>query len=196
MSPIYGKRRRVLLILAGLLIAVGCWQLGQSAYLHGKAWLAQRLLSQAWAETLTGQQQVRPWPWADAWPVARLSVPDLAVDQIVLSNASGRSLAFAPGHVIGTARPGAAGHILIGGHRDTHFAFLADLAPGMEVRLQDAQGQWRSYRIDHRMVLDHRSARLATSGAPSRLTLVTCYPFDALRPGGPLRFLATAAAAE
>jgi hypothetical protein len=41
-------------------------------------------------------------------------------------------------------------------------------------------------------VVDSRRTRLALDGDEPRLTLVTCYPFDAIRPGGPLRFVVTA----
>ena len=30
---------------------------------------------------------MKPWPWADTWPVARLVVPSLGIDQIVLEGA-------------------------------------------------------------------------------------------------------------
>jgi len=45
---------RALLGLAALSLALGLWQLGGAAAIHGKAWLAQRLLDRAWSETLAG----------------------------------------------------------------------------------------------------------------------------------------------
>ena len=68
---------RGLIGLALLLLALGLWQLGGAALIHGKAWLAQRLLDRAWAATLAGGHEVKPWPWADTWPVARLQVDTL-----------------------------------------------------------------------------------------------------------------------
>ena len=35
---------------------------------------------------------------------------------------------------------------------------------------------------------------MAQHGGEARLTLITCYPFDALRAGGPLRYVVTAKA--
>src|SRR5688500_11563212 len=58
------------------LAAIGVWQLANGAYIHAKAWLAQRLIASAWARTLEGEREVKPWPWADTWPVARLKVID------------------------------------------------------------------------------------------------------------------------
>ncbi len=177
-------------VTAGL----GLWQLGGGLYIHAKAALAQALLSEAWADTLSGSGEVRPWPWADTWPVARLRVPALAVDQIVLAGSSGRTLAFGPGHMTGTAEPGRPGHAIIGGHRDTHFAFLAQLKPDTVLRLQRPDGVWRHYRVTGTAVVDVRRARLLQNDGPSVLTLVTCYPFDAVEPGGPLRYLVQAEA--
>jgi sortase A len=45
-------------------------------------------------------------------------------------------------------------------------------------------------------VVDHRDTRPLLPSASPRLTLVTCWPFDAVRPGGPLRWVVVAEAAE
>ncbi len=179
-----------------LLVGAGLWQLGSAGTIHAKAWLAQVLLERAWAATLGGAAAARPWPWADTHPVARLQVPSLGVDQIVLADDSGRALAFGPGLLGGSAAPGTAGHTVLSGHRDTHFAFLEQLAPGTLLRLQSPDGAWRVYRVSGGQVIDSRHARLAQDDGVSALTLVTCYPFDALVPGGPLRYLVFAESAS
>ena len=191
-----GTRRRAPLALAAgaVLLALSAWQLGSAGYIHAQARLAQVLLGQAWAATLEGGGPQQPWPWADTAPVARLQVPALGVDLIVLAGASGRTLAFGPGHLDGTAAPGAPGHSVVSGHRDTHFRFLQDLAPGMEIRVQRADGRWRSYRAGDGQVIDARHARFEITSDRPALTLVTCWPFDALEAGGPLRYLVFAEA--
>lgn len=187
-------RRRQLLLGAGLLAALGLWQLGGAATIHAKAALAQVLLERSWAESLEGRERPRPWPWADTYPVARLAVPKLGIEEIVLAGANGRSLAFGPTHLAGTAAPGEAGHSILTGHRDTHFTFLRDLVPGQEIQVQRPDGGWRSYRVVETAVIDARHARLAEGDGRPSLTLVTCYPFDAVEPGGPLRYLVYAEA--
>ena len=185
---------RALLGAALLSLALGLWQLGGAAAIHGKAWLAQRLLDRAWAATLAGEREVRPWPWADTWPVARLQAPDLGIDLYVLAGASGRTLAFGPAVVPGTET---LNHQILSGHRDTHFAFLRDLAEDSRLRLQSAEGRWRDFTVRAQEVIDVRRpvfARRAESRA--LVSLVTCYPFDAVTPGGPLRYVVTAEAAE
>lgn len=182
---------RLLLGLAALALVLGLGQLGGAAAIHAKAWLAQRLLDDAWRETLAGGTAVKPWPWADTWPVARLEVPELDIDLYVLAGASGRTLAFGPAVVAGTE---GLDHRILSGHRDTHFAFLRDLDAGTRLRLQDASGAWHDYRVSGHQVIDVRqpvTAR-AADGGPGLVTLVTCYPFDAIDPGGPLRYAVTA----
>ena len=179
-----------------MLLAFGLWQLGAAGWIHAKALLAQVLLARAWSASLTEGRAVRPWPWADTYPVARLRAPGLGIDQIVLAGASGRSTAFGPGHLDGTAAPGAEGHSVLVGHRDTHFSFLQDLAPGDGLSLQDRRGTWRRYRIERSDVIDARRARLHRGDGGAALSLVTCYPFDAVSPGGPLRYLVFAVAEE
>jgi len=186
-----GRRflRHAATALGILLVGAGLWRIGAAGTIHAKAWLAQVLLTRAWEATLAGASAARPWPWADTYPVARLLVPALEVDQVVLAGASGRTLAFGPGHLGGTAAPGGAGHTVLSGHRATHFRFLQDLEAGTELRLQRPDGAWRSYRVVETRVIDARRARLAPGDGRPALTLVTCYPFDAVVPGGPLRYL-------
>jgi len=179
-----------------LLALLATWQLGQAGYIHAKALLAQHLLHNAWQRTLAGEIRAKPWPWADTWPVARLQVPRLGVDLIVLDGASGSSLAFGPGHLDGSALPGAAGNSIISGHRDTHFAFLRELQPGDIVLVWHTSGRQQQFRMTRGQVFDARSHRLAEGDESARLLLLTCYPFDALVPGGPLRYLVEMEAAS
>ncbi len=181
--------RRIVLGVALLLFGLGLWQLGGAAYIHAKAWLAHDWIAMAWARTLAGERAAKPWPWADTWPVARLTVPRLSVDTFVLAGGSGRTLAFGPGHVDGSPLPGEAGTSLIAGHRDTHFRFLADLLPGDDLLVEDRAGTTRRYRVTATDVVDARSVLIDAIGWGRRLVLTTCYPFEALTTGGPLRYV-------
>ncbi len=175
--------------LALLCLGIGLWQLGGAGMILAKAWLAQQLLERAWARTLTGEDAVKPWPSADTWPVARLQVPALDVDLFVLAGASARTLAFGPARVAGTE---GLDHSVLSGHRDTHFAFLQQLGDGGQFRLQDRSGAWQRYAVRGRSIVDARRRVIVRPGQGRRLlTLVTCYPFDSVTPGGPLRLAVT-----
>ena len=130
----------------------------------------------------------RPWPWADTHAVARIAAPRLGVSQVVLAGDSGRTLAFGPGWAESSAAPGTRGTTVLSGHRDTHFEWLRHLRDGDRVVLETAQGL-RDYVVTATEVADSRRHRLATG--PDQLVLVTCWPFDATAPRGPLRYLVT-----
>jgi sortase A len=179
-----------------LLLLAGMWQLAGGLYIRAKAVLAQILVRDAWERTLKGERQAKPWPWADTWPVARLSVPAQRIDLFVLAGANGRTIAFGPGHVFGTAPPGEEGNSVIGGHRDTHLRFLRDTKAGTELRVQRPDGAWRRYRVEAAAILDAADLWVTRQDGPTRITLVTCYPFDALRAGGPQRYVVFADAIE
>ena len=174
------------------LVAAGLLLFGQGAWIYVKAGLAQVLLRRAWTRTLAGGKEVKPWSWADTWPVARLTLPGTGGDWIVLAGASGRTLAFGPGHLDGTAEPGEPGRCVLSAHRDTHFRRLGRVSPGDPVLLETSDRRLHRYEVvETRVARAEETWRLAPTSRPI-LTLVTCYPFDAVRPGGPLRYLVTA----
>jgi sortase A len=176
-------------VVLTLLLAVGTWELSQGLYIRAKAVLAQELIASSWQRTLRGEKEVKPWPWADTWPVAQLSAPGQSVRLFVLAGASGRTLAFGPGHIDGTAAPGEDGNVALSGHRDTHFQFLQALEVGSPLVLQAADGVSHTYRVTGMQIVDKSDTRVLLPSERAQLTLVTCYPFDALVPGGPLRYV-------
>jgi sortase A len=178
--------------LAAVLFCFGVWQASGGLWIQAKAWLAQVLIAHAWSRTLAGETRAKPWPWADTWPVARLSVPRLGIERYVLAGAHGASLAFGPGHAAETVLPGLPGNSMIGGHRDTHLAFAGDLTPGDHILVERTDGRSVSYRVETTLVLDRRDVWIANQHGASRLTLVTCYPLDAWRAGGDQRYAVVA----
>jgi len=179
-------------LLVACLLSLGFWQLGQGAYIPAKAWLAQELMLRAWSRMQSGESRVTPWPWADTWPIARLTARSGAVDLIVLAGGSGRTLAFGPGHLGASAMPGEVGNTVIAGHRDTHFQFLKDVQAGDVLKLGSARGLEHSYEVIGVEIIDSRKASLSLDTDTAMLSLVTCYPFDAIETGGPLRYVVTA----
>lgn len=185
-------RARRLAAAAGIaLAAAGLWQVAGGGWIYAKAALARGLIASAWDDTLAGGVRVRPWPWADTWPIARLRVPGAHYETVVLAGAQGASLAFGPGHVDGTPPPGAPGNSVIGGHRDTSFTVLGALRDGDLLSLQTADGSWRSFHVTGHTIVDVRRPWYppAPPEGHAMLTLVTCWPLDAVVPGGPLRYL-------
>ena len=171
----------ILLVSGSFLLADGCW-------IRTKAVFAQILLQHAWEQTLTTGNQIKPWPWADTWPVARLQVERLGIDMIVLEGESGEVLAFGPGHLPGSSAPDQGGHCILAGHRDTSFKFLKDLVVDDLVILQTPNGIFHHYRIQESMVRKAEDLYFQQNSS-AHLTLLTCYPFDTLQLNTPHRYL-------
>lgn len=177
-------------MMIGLCICLlGMGYLVSGSYIQLKALLAQHLLLSAWQQTLQGKAKVKPWAWADTWPLARLRVNEQQADLIVLEGATGRTLAFAPGHMQGTPAPGERGFSVISAHRDTHFAFLQHLQTGDTMELQTRHGQQLRYRVTATQIVNAHAAMLPDDHSIRGIMLVTCYPFDSLRAGGELRYV-------
>ena len=155
-----------------------------------KAELAQHLLERAWLRTLAGEPDAKPWPWADTRAIAILEVPRLGLREIVLEGSSGRNLAFGP-TLINTTQLDESADRILSGHRDTHFSFLKELKTGDLLRLRTAT-QTRDYRVKWQEAVDSRQQQLVIDDSIERLTLLTCYPFNSLTAGGPLRWVVTA----
>ena len=179
--------------LALCLVLVGCQQALAAALIQAKAWGAPILIERAWRHTLNaGGEIVRPWPWADTWPVARLSVKDEAINLLVLAGDSGNALAFGPGLAPYSSNLGRDGVAVIAGHRDTHFNFLQNLRVGDVLDVRTADGTRHHYVVDSTEIIDSSRQRIVVENEPASLQLVTCYPFYALRAGGPLRYVVRA----
>ncbi len=178
--------------IVAALLALGFWNLGQGAYIPAKAWLAQELMQRAWLRVTAGEDRAAPWPWADTWPVARLTADQHDADLIVLAGGSGRTLAFGPGHLGASALPGDIGNSVIVGHRDTHFRFLRDVEVGERINLESITGEQFAFHVVGADIVDARKGSLVLDTDRATLTLVTCYPFDAVEAGGPLRYVVTA----
>lgn len=172
----------------GLLLSCAAGLALDAAWIHLKAGLAQTLLRQAWAESRKDGDTHRPWPWADTHPVGVLRMTELGVEQVVLAGDSGRVLAFGPGWAPASAAPDARGSIVLSGHRDTHFAWLRRLVRGDIVEVESASGQ-RRFQVVEQRVADSRKERLELSKDAGELLLVTCWPFDAVQSGGPMRYV-------
>ena len=175
-----------------LMLMASLFSGGQSAWISGKAVIAQWLLNSAWQRSIDTQTPDKAWPWADTSPVARLSIPSLGESFIVLSNASGEALAFGPGLVAGNPDKLSDQAIAIGGHRDTHLSILEAVEPGTRIWLQNIQGQSQQYQINQHQIIDSRTQSVALNPTQAGLVLITCYPFNAATVGGPLRLVLTA----
>jgi sortase A len=172
----------LVLALAGVIL------FGDGAYIHAKAWLAQALLERAFDRSVATGQPVKPWSWADTWPVARIEVKRIGASAIVLAGASGQALAFGPGHIDQTVDAGERGVAVYAAHRDTHFRFLRNVAIGDVIEITRRDGRHFRYRADASAVVRFDASGIDPATEDVELVLATCWPFDAVT-SGPERYI-------
>jgi sortase A len=175
------------------LVALSGLALGQGAWMIGSARLGEAVAERAWTQARGQANGAEPRLAAGGSAVARLRVPALGIDEIVVAGEEAE-LERGPRLVAGSLAAGVGGHAVVAGHRDLHFRFLRDLRPGDELLLASPDGWQRRYRVVGVEVLEGADPRLAETGSAPALTLLTHYPFDAVPPGGPLRYAVHAVA--
>jgi sortase A len=201
------KRGRAVKLIAGAMIVAGAGLLLYTGY---KVWdpfagarqqVAQTALSRSWGEM----------PALSAPPVAAKAKPtaaarcvgphqDIPVGQVfafiqipafgpawkftIIQGTTLTQLATGPGHILGTALPGQAGDVGIGGHDVTAgnpFLHLSSLRTGDTVVITTKQcvTTYRVYRQPYRVLYTDVGV-LNPVGSKHTLTLVTCWPTDVL----------------
>jgi sortase A len=107
-------------------------------------------------------------------PVARLRIPKIGLDEIVLEGIDDDAMNGGPGHYPGSPLPGGAGNSIISAHRDRHFRDLGRLAVGDTIVTESGNTATR-WVIVKRTVLDKDQPALFPSRSAT-LTLTTCWP--------------------
>ena len=194
-APRRPGRRGVFALPAALLVVSGLVLLAQAAWIPAKAALAQVLLERAFARSLAEGTGVRPWPWADTVPVARIVFPDLRESYVALAGSSGQALAFGPGHVEGTPEAGEPGTAVYAAHRDTQFRSLGRLAVGDPITVVRRDRRTVRFRVTGRRVVPWDASGLDPQAPGRHLVLATCWPLDAVT-HGPERLLVEAVMEE
>lgn len=188
-------RRRLLNLGAAAIAALGLTIFAQGAWIQAKAVLAQYLLEDAFAESVATGRPVKPWDWADTWPVAKIEVPRLGRSAIALAGSSGQALAFGPGHLDRSAEPGEPGTTVYAAHRDTHFAFLGAVKVGDTIEVTRADGRIFTYETTGSEIVRWDNSGISTGARGAQLALVTCWPLDG-KTRGPLRYVVHATLKE
>lgn len=182
--PAGRMRDAKLLNLLALLCFLGATiMLGKSCWITLKAEVSQILLDRAFTQSIATGEKVKPWGWADTWPVAEVRIPRLGAQAIVLHGATGEALAFGPAYLPDTPRPGERGTSVIAAHRDTHFAFLKDVVVNDRIQITRSDGLTFTYQVTNLRVAQWNASGIDRHAAGHKLVLSTCYPFDGLTRG-------------
>lgn len=171
-----GRRVGNVMVVAGaglVLISVASVARGAIARDSARSRWAQIEAARAAAgarATVTGAN----WAVASGAPVARLTIPRLELDEVVVEGVDESALRAGPGHMTGSAIPGDSGNAVISAHRDRHFKSLGRVVVGDTIVTDAARGRlmWTVSRI--RVV--HADAPVLRSSSTPLLTLTTCWP--------------------
>ena len=109
-----------------------------------------------------------------AAPVARLQIPKIGLDEIVLEGIDDEAMNGGPGHYPGSPLPGGAGNSIISAHRDRHFRNLGQLAVGDTILTQSGAKTTKWVVVKRKVVDKERPVLFPATTAT--LTLTTCWP--------------------
>jgi sortase A len=186
---------KILRSVAALVLIAGICLTCRALYLHAKAELAGILIRRAWKQSLATGQPHAPWPWADTHPIARLQIPRLGYDEIVLEGATPRTLAFGPARLYSGAQLGQSGNLVLAGHRTSWFRSLEGIAQDDTIQIEwfDKQRNLhnRTYSVSQIRIVGPQDVSLLAPTPEDELTLITCYPFGH-SPRSPQRFIVRA----
>ena len=107
-------------------------------------------------------------------PIARLVIPGIGLDEVVVEGVGDDELNAGPGHLPGSAIPGERGNAVISAHRDRHFSTLGGLHVGDTVHTETMAGR-ATWIVTTRRVVRAGAPALYSSDQP-KLTLTTCWP--------------------
>lgn len=161
----------VLFAFAGARYANGMWRQQEAR----RAWdEAEARAIVALARRAATADGLLPPPVIPGAPVARLLIPRLGIDEIVLEGVDDLALNAGPGHLPGSAYPGEAGNSIISAHRDRHFARLGGIEVGDTVVTESGPYRTHWVVLSKRVIDADAPALYRTSDAT--LTLTTCWP--------------------
>ena len=138
----------------------------------------QRGLEERFRTTLAAGRAPIGGPIQDGRPVARLQIPTIGVDQIVVEGTRGSLLKQGPGHLRSSPLPGQAGNAVIMGRRAAYggpFDAIGSLDKGDVVRTVTGQGRSR-YEVVRVRDANKDGTNVVLRRAGNRLTLVTSTP--------------------
>lgn len=198
-APAPRQRADARRLAGGALVACGVLLIGFSATRYAQGELRAAALREEWeaSQAHAAVRAVRAgaftslasYGFETGAPVARLQIPRLDVDEIVVEGVGVEELNVGPGHLPGTALPGEPGNSVISAHRDRHFHALAGVEVGDTVVTDVGARRTRWVIVSRRVVKAGVPALFQTEGPT--LTLTTCWPIRYFGPA-PDRLIMTA----
>lgn len=141
---------------------------------------AEAVPSTTTSTTLPGETVPPPTipPVAEGEPTARILIPAIGVDKIVVEGVSLADLKKGPGHYPESPLPGQEGNAAIAGHRTTYgapFNRIDELVAGDEIIVETVQGTF-TYLVKEQLIVSPSQVDVLDDKGDDRLTLTACHP--------------------
>lgn len=160
-------------LILGMFLGIGSWQLVENTEVS--EWVTQNLMRSAWLRTQASGEKIKPWPWAELWPIARLTAPHLNAEHIVLEQEKQLTSSIGLNYLKSSVLPGEIGNTVLGAHPSLYSSFLSELKPNDVLVLESPRtGKWH-YRVHDTRIVNKSDTELLEPGLKRRLILVTCY---------------------
>jgi len=111
-------------------------------------------------------------------PLARMVIPKINLDTIVLEGVGSDVLKKGPGHMRDTARPGETGNVVLSGHRSTYgrpFYALDKLKKDDPIHVYTATDKF-TYYVTEQKIVEPTALWVTDQTKDKKLTLITCNP--------------------
>ena len=205
-------------LAAVALLIVGGFVCVHASWLPAKAWLSQQLIKHSWQQSISimaqqqmqeEQQQIRsqdntnphslskpiaikPWPWADTFPIAELVFQRIDKSIVVLNGGDPTTLAFSAGAIAPFNQTNANKPFVVAGHNDSHFSFFKAIMIKDFISLTDTNGRKQLYQVESIDIVDASAGYLSLPTDAANLILITCYPFKSINNQSNERYVITA----
>ncbi|WP_203902181.1 class E sortase [Virgisporangium aliadipatigenens] len=193
----------VLLVLAGLAVGAGSgWQwVGKIRHVLAQQKVLDRALTEQWGPAGAGEGDAAPAPNAarpapahrladrprrepvtpvpPGTPVARLYLPSLGLDFVVVEGAEKPQLNMGPGRIVSTQPFGSPGNTAIAAHRYPKVFWDLDQLQAGDPVIVETGTSWLVYRAARTVIVEPQDDTVLAdpdSSRPTVLTLVTCEP--------------------
>jgi sortase A len=111
-------------------------------------------------------------------PIARIRIPGIGVDKVIVEGTDGGSLRKGPGHYPETPLPGIRGTVAVAGHRTTYgapFRDLDKLGKGDEIVVEMPYGRF-VYAVEKSEIVEPSATYVTRRVGHDRLVLTACHP--------------------
>jgi sortase A len=135
--------------------------------------------SSAPVTTTTVAEPVVLPPTQEGDALARIEIPKIGLDDIVVAGVKVEDLRKGPGHFPDTPLPGEIGNVGIAGHRTTWgapFQQVDELEQGDEIVLTNLLGMRFVYRVTETLIVKPSDVWVVDPTTDAQLTLTSCHP--------------------